>query len=91
MWFTKLMFFNSKKYKVSLRGRSGVIYKEGKRTMHIEAEMMVGPTDLVIYSDSLCCWQPPHEDDVLTVEDKQRIKENIIKELEKNGLNIDWE
>ncbi|HEY3373442.1 MAG TPA: Imm74 family immunity protein [Candidatus Aquicultor sp.] len=85
------MSFSKKEYKVRLRGRSAVIYEEGERKAILEAEMMAGPTDLVIYLESLRCWQPPYENEVLSSEDKQRIKENITKELEAKGLNIVWE
>ena len=85
------MIFSKKKYKVSLRGRSGVVYQEGKRSALIEAEMMIGLTDLVIYSKSLEFWQPPHESEIVTSDDKLRIRENVIKELEAKGLNIEWE
>ncbi len=85
------MLHRKKKYKVRLHGRSGVVYEEGERSVLIEAEMMAGPTDLVIYSDSIRYWQSPHEGKVISPDEKQRIKENITKELEDKGLNIDWE
>lgn len=85
------MIFSKNKYKVSLRGRSGVIYQEGKKSALIEAEMMTGPTDLVIYLDSLRFWQSPYEDEIVTLDDKLRIKENVTKELEVKSLNIEWE
>lgn len=85
------MFFGSKKYKVSLIGRSGVIYSEGNRKAQIEAEMMTGSTDLVIYFDRFRSWQPPFQGDNLTEEDRQRIKLNISKEFERKGLEIEWD
>ena len=52
---------------------------------------MTGPTDLVIYLESLKFWQSPHRDEKVAFDDKVRIKENVSKELEARGLNIDWE
>ena len=43
--------FGSKNFKVSLKGRSGIVYTEGKHSALIEAEMMTGTTDFVIYFD----------------------------------------
>ncbi len=74
-----------------MRGRSGIIYQEAGKSTLIEAEMMRGLTDLVIYSDSFKFWQSPHEDEIVTLDDKSRNRENVIKELEAKGLNIDWE
>ena len=85
------MFFGQKKYIVSLRGRSGVIYIEGKKTVLIEAEMLTGPTDLVIYLECLTRWQHPNEHEILTIDDKKRIKQNVSEELENKGIIIDWE
>ena len=85
------MFFHSKKYKVSLKGRSEIIYLEGKRKAQIEAEMMTGTTDLVIYFDTFYSWQPPFQDETISAEDRRRIKLNISNELISKGLKIEWE
>jgi hypothetical protein len=85
------MLFKKKTFKVKMRGRSGVIYEEGVRCILIDAEMMIGTTDLVIYADSLQHWQPPYDAEVITPDDKRRIISNITNELESKGLNIDWE
>ncbi|PTN12730.1 Imm74 family immunity protein [Nitrosomonas aestuarii] len=85
------MFFDSRDYNVSLKGRSRIIYSEGKRKAHIESEMLTGSTDLVIYFDRFRAWQSPFEKINVTDEDKQRIKRNISKELEGKGLVIEWE
>lgn len=73
------MFFNKKKYKISLKGRSGVVYSEGDRMAKIEAEIMTGKTDLVIYFDSLSSWQLPNENILLTDDDRQRSKREHFK------------
>ena len=84
------MFFGSKEYKVSIKGRSSVIYAEGQREARIETEMLTGPTDLVIYFEQFRSWQPPFQNDVLSERDRQRIKSNIAKELEASGLTLEW-
>jgi hypothetical protein len=57
----------------------------------IEAEMMTGSTDLVIYFDRIRSWQAPYEDQEISEDDKMRIKKNISKELERKGLVVEWE
>lgn len=84
------MLFNSKKYKVILKGRSGILYSEGDHKAQIEAEMMVDSTDLVIYFDTFCSWLPPFENEILSNDDKQRIKQNISEELKSKNLIIEW-
>ena len=85
------MFFKSKGYKVKIKGRSGVIYEEGKRKLFISAEMMTGAIDLVIYVSSMQSWKAPFNGTLLTVDDKKRIKFNISQELKSKGLRIEWE
>ncbi len=78
-------------YIVKFRGRSGVIYKEGDRSVQIEAEMLSGSIDLVIYSEGIKAWQPPHDDEIISTEEKKNIIVNITKYLEEKGLSIEWE
>lgn len=85
------MIFRRKKYKVSLKGRSGITYLEGDRIANIEAEMMTGDIDLVIYFDRFRAWAPPNEKDYITEEDRKRIRENVTEELESKGMVLDWE
>lgn len=85
------MFFRSKGYKVALDGRSGVLYSEGDHKARIEAEMLAGATDFVIYLATFHSWLPPFDKEVITDEDKRRIKQNISREIEDKGLAIEWD
>jgi hypothetical protein len=83
------MWFKRQPYRVKLKGRTGLVYEENGKSMLVDSEMLAGPTfDIVIYTDSLKGWQPPHEHESLTEGDKARIKENISKAL--SNLRIDW-
>ncbi|UCH40810.1 MAG: hypothetical protein JSU67_03700 [Gammaproteobacteria bacterium] len=85
------MFFRKDCYKVKLRGRSGVVYEEGGKTVQIEAEMLAGEIDMVIYFDSISSWQPPYENEAIPLDEKNRIKENVTVALKEKGLAIEWE
>ena len=85
------MIFRKDCYKVKLRGRSGVVYEEGGKTVEIEAEMLAGEIDMVIYFDSIRNWQSPHENEAISLDEKNRIKENITVALKEKGLVIEWE
>ena len=80
----------SKKIKVELQGRAGLIYHEGNRKIQIDSELLAGPQfDIVIYVDSIKAWGPPFEGDSLTPEDIKRIKSNISSALGK--MRVDWQ
>ena len=64
-------------------------YAEGERTMRIDSEVLLGPTDLVIYAKSMKNWEPPHETERVTVERRGDIIENIRRAFESQGRRIE--
>ena len=84
------MLFKKKAYKVKLKGRSGVEYSEGKKKIFIGSEFMSGSNGIVIYSDSLKAWQPPYENDELSIYEIERIKHNISEDLKGHGIPVEW-
>ena len=47
------MLFRSKKYKVTLLGKAGLLYSEGKKKMTMDSELLVDPSGVVIYTESI--------------------------------------
>ena len=84
------MLFKKKAYKVKLKGRSRVEYSEGKKKILIGSEFMSGSNGIVIYSDSLKAWQPPYENDELSIHEIERIKHNISEDLQGHGIPVEW-
>jgi len=85
-----IMLFRKRVYKVKLKGRSGVEYSEGKKKIFIGSEFMAGSNGIVIYSDSLKAWQPPYENDKLSINEIERIKHNITEDLKGHGIPVEW-
>ncbi len=82
--------YRSEKIKISLKGRSGVVYSEGDHQFVLESEMLTGAFDLVIYLDRHYTWEKPFESETITEIDKERIKLNVTNNLAEVGLKIDW-
>jgi hypothetical protein len=59
----------------------GFRYREGERAMRIYAEYNV-PTGMAIWSSSVCAWEPPHDKETLTADDKRRIIRNVSDVIE---------
>ena len=76
-------------YRVRIQGRAGILYREGKQEMKIDSEMLVGKFDYVVYLDSISKWLPPHDQVLVTSEDKKRITLNLKRSL--RSLSIDWD
>jgi hypothetical protein len=83
------MLFRKKAFLVKITGRAGIIYKEKKKTLMIDSEMLTGGKyDMVIYFDSMNKWEPPNDHIELTEEEKNQIKSNIDSEL--SNIRIEW-
>jgi hypothetical protein len=75
-------------FRVSLCGRAGIVYKEGKRRMKIDSEMLGGEHDIVVYYDSIRRWLPPHDGEEISAEERERIRKNVAWAL--RSLRIEW-
>ncbi|MFZ1865747.1 MAG: hypothetical protein WAU39_16100 [Polyangiales bacterium] len=73
---------------IRLRGRSGLQYSEGDRTMNIDAEMLTGAADLVVYPSSIGLWSDGTTADE---DEKKRVLGNIQAALTKAGIKADFE
>ena len=73
-----------------MQGRSALIYEEEGKTAAIEAEMLDGQFDLVIYLSRLDTWQEPYSNLRVSENNKKQIKENIASHLSSKGLIVDW-
>jgi hypothetical protein len=82
--------FNNK-FKIKIHGRAGLTYKEGKKSVSIDSEMLFSEYNMVIYTNSIKSWNPPFDNEMLTEENKKRIISNIKKDFEKTGIKVDWE
>lgn len=80
----------AKRYKVIYLGPAGIVYKEGRKQVHVFSEMLVGDEyDIVIYLDEIKSWEYPNDYDAFTVADKDVIKSRISKKLGRR-TRIDW-
>lgn len=76
--------------RVKLRGRSGVEYAEGNRKLNIGSEFLSGDAGIVIYSDSITSWDPPHDNESLAESDLVRIKANVLVDLGNQKIKAEW-
>ena len=84
------MLFKKRAYRVKLKGRSGVEYSEGNKKILIGSEFMAGSKGMVIYSDTLKAWQPPYENDKLSIHERDRIKHNVTEDFKGHGIPVEW-
>ena len=56
--------------------------------MKIDSEVLQGPSGMVVYTDSIVKWQPPHENEEVDDTSRSRITENIKSAFRFRGLEI---
>ncbi len=74
------------------RGRDEYLYKEGNHSLMIYAELLTGNPDIDIDISSIRKWLPPHQDEYLSQEDKNRILKKFCAYLDLNGVSyrVTW-
>jgi|GEM_PF-6263735 len=82
------MAFGLKKYKVIAKGRSGLTYKEGDKTISVDSEQLSESLGIAIFTDSIKSWDVPYNEQAISDEDRNCIIENIKKDLEKKKRKV---
>jgi hypothetical protein len=82
------MAFGLKKYKVVAKGRSGLLYKEGDKTITVDSELLSESLGIAIFTDGIKSWDAPYNEEALSDEDRCRIVENIKKDLGKQKRKV---
>ena len=75
-------------YSVEVVGRTGLLYSEVSREMEIDSEVLQGPSGLIVYTDSIARWLPPHELEQVDDTCRNRIVENLRAAFRFRGLEI---
>jgi hypothetical protein len=76
-------------FSVEVFGRTGLRYVEGERSLHIDPEVLAGPSGVAVYSASIKNWSPPNTDESIGGETKARILENIRDAFRFRGFEIE--
>lgn len=83
--------FGKSKTKLKVTGRAGMIYSDATgRIMKIDSEMLAcGEYDMVIYERSMQAWQPPHDSESITEDERSAIKQDVERHLKR--CRIEWQ
>lgn len=75
-------------YSVEILGRTGLLYTEGSKSIHIDSEVLAGPSGLVIYKGSIIAWDSPNNKETIDEKKRDIIIENIQQAFRFRGLEI---
>lgn len=76
-------------FSVEVLGRTGLLYTESSRQLHIDSEVLAGPSGLLIYEASIKSWNPPHEREIIDGAKRESIVENIRRAFRFRGFEIE--
>lgn len=62
--------------RVEVLGRTGIRYTEGERTCFVDSEVLAIPA-IAVWPSGIRSWDPPHAEEPLTDDDRQKILRNI--------------
>jgi hypothetical protein len=75
-------------FEVTVPGRAGLIYREGSKTVRVSGEMLLGPTNYVVYGNSIRAWEGSSSP--ITDAERDRIKQNIEAVFKQNNLIVEF-
>ena len=76
-------------FSVEVLGRTGLLYTEGARSLQIDSEILAGPHGLVLYTNSIGGWVPPHDGEVVDEAQRAVIVDNIRRAFLFDGYEIE--
>ena len=83
------LYVSSDGFSVEVLGMTGLRYVEGDKQLFVDSEVLAGPSGMGVYKSRIKRWDSPHETDVITDSDRDRIIENIRKAFRFQGFEID--
>ncbi len=80
----------SEGFSVEVLGRTGLLYVEGGKSIHIGSEMLasISQEPLVLYTSSIKTWDSPNEDETISDIKRNEIVENIRRAFRFRGFEI---
>jgi hypothetical protein len=74
-------------FSVEVLGRTGILYKEGDRTMSVYSELLAPgtPCGIAVWTNSIQKWNPPHDVEEIDTTKRTAILENIRRAIRSNG------
>jgi hypothetical protein len=75
-------------FSVEVLGRTGLLYKEGPKSMNIDSEVLASPGGIAVIKKSIRAWDPPYENEIIDDIKRKTIIENIRRAFQSQGDDI---
>jgi hypothetical protein len=72
---------------IEVLGRTGIRYTEPGRSCVVDSEVLASPA-IAVWPSGIRRWEPPHEGDPVTDDDRRRILQNIADAFASQGWGL---
>jgi hypothetical protein len=76
-------------FSVEVLGRTGMLYHEEERTLHVYSEEAGTIDAIAIWRDSIKRWDPPNDGEPISDQDREQIIQNIQRAFEATRQRLD--
>jgi len=76
--------------RIEVLGRTGIRYTEDGRSCLIDSEVLASETEAIaVWRNSIRSWEPPHDDDALSDNDRERILAHVKEAFASQDWRLD--
>jgi Immunity protein 74 len=75
-------------FSVKVLGRNGMRYREGRKSVWMNSEVLSKPRAMLLYKNSIKNWESPDDQVQLNDDERNRIVENIKRAFEACGYEL---
>lgn len=83
------LYESSSGFSVEVLGQTGLTYREDDHEMFVDSEVLAGPAGMVVYRDTISRWNPPHDGEIISDANRERILQNIKDAFQFQGFEIE--
>ena len=83
------LYESSDGYSVEILTRSLIKYREGPRALTVSSETLLPPAGLAVYTSTILRWDPPHDAEPISGDERRRVVDNIVAALGSQGIPVD--
>jgi hypothetical protein len=75
-------------FSIEVLGRTGLLYTEGLKSMHIDSEILASPGGIAMLKNSIRAWNPPYENESVDDIKRKTIIDNLRRAFRSPGDDI---
>ncbi len=83
------LYVSDEGFSVEVLGRAGLMYRQGDREAEVDSEVLLGPSGMAVYPESIREWETPSGKIPITDDEKKVILDRIKAVFAFQGFEIE--